>query len=497
MYVTIRLADKENEEEEFTVNNAVHVMQALEPTKVLLDNQADISIMHLMLLQDVQKAQRRIRVKGVGGPQLIVNEEGVLDGFFPVHASKKTKANVLSFADVEDLYDIMYIHMRAFVMHMGDRDIVFNRKQKLYVADWGTLGMVAATLQENEQLYTKEEVSRAKLAYEFVRNSGYPSLGEAVHLITDGNVRNLPKLIPGDVERAYKIYGTHLEYLQGQIVKKTVARMLVDHTLRYVDKDLKLYMDVMHLDKEMFLVSAVEPLNLTLQCKAERESRQELGLGLQGQLAILRSRDFKPTIVYVDPQSSFWTMTHDFPGVEIDVGGKGNFVAKVDAKIRRIKETYRKVKHGLPWKLPQVLVKDLVGYSVSCLNVRRTQASSQNFCPRVLFTGMPVLYKEFSAAFGDYVEAYEGTDNTSGARSAACIAVCPVGNSDECISTRIQRRNVASGNTGNSGATISRRRKRGRKPGRKPRGDPRNNGRSSRNGRRSRYNRRRKKWARG
>jgi hypothetical protein len=115
-------------------------------------------------------------------------------------------------------------------------------------------------------------------------------------------------------------------------------------------------------------------------------------------------------------------MTQDFPGVEIDVGGKGDFVVKVDAKIRRVKETYRKVKHGLLWSLPQVLVKDLLGYSVSRLNVRRTLALSQNVCPRVLFTGAPIPYKEFSTALGDYVEAYEGMDNTSGARSAACIA---------------------------------------------------------------------------
>jgi hypothetical protein len=51
MYVTVRLVDEVNEnEQEFVVNNAVHVTQALEPTKVLLDNQADISIIHLMLL---------------------------------------------------------------------------------------------------------------------------------------------------------------------------------------------------------------------------------------------------------------------------------------------------------------------------------------------------------------------------------------------------------------------------------------------------------------
>jgi hypothetical protein len=60
---------------------------------------------------------------------LIVNEKGVLDGFFPVYASEKTKANILSFADVEDLYDITYIRKRAFVVHMGDRDLVFRENR--------------------------------------------------------------------------------------------------------------------------------------------------------------------------------------------------------------------------------------------------------------------------------------------------------------------------------------------------------------------------------
>jgi hypothetical protein len=45
------------------------------------------------------------------------------------------RENVLSFADVEDLYDIMHIRKCAFVVHMGDRDLVFKRRQKLYVAD--------------------------------------------------------------------------------------------------------------------------------------------------------------------------------------------------------------------------------------------------------------------------------------------------------------------------------------------------------------------------
>ncbi len=147
----------------------------------------------------------------MGGPQLIVDEEGVLDGFFPVYASDKTKANVLSFADVEDLYDITYIRKREFIVHMRDRDLVFKRRQKLYVADWGTVGIVAVTIQENER---KEEVNRAKLAYEFVQNSGYLSLGEVVHLITDGNIRfpsGVPTWTNGEEDRSKNANRPHIE----------------------------------------------------------------------------------------------------------------------------------------------------------------------------------------------------------------------------------------------------------------------------------------------
>jgi hypothetical protein len=236
-------------------------------------------------------------------------------------------------------------------------------------------------------------------------------------------------LMREDLERAYKIYGLHPEYIRGKLTKKTVGRILVDPTLRSVSKTLKIYVDVMHVDTKKFLVSVADPLNLTMQSLVHSESRQDLGMALQGQMVVLRNRGYVPTIVYSDPQSAFRSMTQDFPGVEIDVGGAGDYVAKVDARIRRIKETYRTVKNGLAWSLPRSLVPDLVAYVVSRLNIRRTTALSENVCPRVLFTGMPVNYaKELGLAFGDYVESYEGTTNTSKARSSACIALYPTAN---------------------------------------------------------------------
>jgi hypothetical protein len=64
-----------------------------------------------------------------------------------------------------------------------------------------------------------------------------------------------------------------------------VSRTLVDKELMHMDKHLSVNTE----DKEIFLVSIVDVLNLTLQRKVENESQNILGLGSQGHLAILRS----------------------------------------------------------------------------------------------------------------------------------------------------------------------------------------------------------------
>ncbi len=407
-YMFVSWVEEEDTVKEYTVNNVVQQHRRLLPSEVLLDNQANISVIHPMLLEDVRQADRKIKVNGVGGVQLIVEQTGRLPEFFNVYASTQTKANVLSFAEVEDKYKITYLRREAFVVHMAERDLVFSRRDKLYVADWYQYGRVEATVMENERLYSKEEVWRAKEAHEFIKNSGYPSAKEATHTLRDGNVQQGPMLTAADLERAYKIYGLHPEYVRGKLTKKVVGRPRVDMSLRQVEKALRVYADVMHVDAKKFFVTVSDPLNLTLQCGIENESCMSLGMALQGQLALLRTRGFVPTVVYTDPHSSFRSMTQDFPGVEIDIGGAGDYVAKVDAKIRHIKETYMSVKSGLMWDLPRSLIGDLVAYAVSRMNIRRTNTLAESICPRVLFTGIPVDYKkELLLAFGDYVEAYE------------------------------------------------------------------------------------------
>ncbi len=55
-------------------------------------------------------------------------------------------------------------------------------------------------------------------------------------------------------------------------------------------------------------------------------------------------------------------------------------------------------------------------------------AINSNVCPKSFFIGLKVHCKVLELTFGDYVEIYDGTDNTSKSRMIACIALYPCAN---------------------------------------------------------------------
>jgi hypothetical protein len=66
---------------------------------LLLDNQADVSIVHPSLLRDVLVAESPITVKGIGGKQLRASHMGYLEEFFHVYASNQVVPSFLSLSD--------------------------------------------------------------------------------------------------------------------------------------------------------------------------------------------------------------------------------------------------------------------------------------------------------------------------------------------------------------------------------------------------------------
>ncbi len=223
---------------------------------MLLDNQADVSIIHPTLLREVEPAEEDVRINGVGVHQFTVENTGYLDDFFRVYASTETHANILSFAEVENRFPITYVPRESFTVHLQDRDIVFNRRGKMYVADREQVRSAYVMTG----VYTKAEELRAKRAYDLLCTSGYPSMSEAVHLVEDGNISGMPTLTREDIRRAYEIYGGPPEYVHGKMTKKKVSRTIIDEDLMLDEKRQVLYSDVMHIDSNKFLITVCEPL---------------------------------------------------------------------------------------------------------------------------------------------------------------------------------------------------------------------------------------------
>ncbi len=81
-----------------------------------------------------------------------------------------------------------------------------------------------ATIQENEANYTKKQIDLAKEAYRFVKNAGFPSEEEAIHLIEYGNMVDVLSITREDIKRAFRIYGPPVESVLGKMTQRLVRQ---------------------------------------------------------------------------------------------------------------------------------------------------------------------------------------------------------------------------------------------------------------------------------
>jgi hypothetical protein len=205
----------------YDVFSATDGSLGLGTNSVLLDTQANISLFHPSVLENVEESDREIKINGIRGYQMTVREKGFLPNFFPVYCSPEAKVNVLCFAEVEDLFEVEYRECEGFVVHLENgKEIFFKRKNKMFVADIADVAAVLTTIAEKKMQYSTAEVKRAEIAHELLRNAGYPSAGELINLVGDGNVLDMPALTRSDIIRAYDIFGQPPEYVRGKLTKK-------------------------------------------------------------------------------------------------------------------------------------------------------------------------------------------------------------------------------------------------------------------------------------
>ena len=402
---------------------------------VLLDNQADISVVNPRLLRNVRK--KKSYVSGLSGTTELPYV-GHLDGFFECKGSDNVIASVLCMSDVEDLYQVTYKQGESYTVHMEDGDLVFYQRNKLYVADMSDWEVPAdskalvTTVAENESRFSSLEVKRARQAKEMADNAGFSSEKDALSLVNDGNLTGVP-VTTRDMKRAFEIYGKSAPGMRGRRTAHMASTQKVDKDLKSPHGELQvMYGDVAYFREKPYVMCLSEPLGLVTVTKVVNTKAPTLGAAVHSHISTIQSRGFLPTVLHLDPERGFAALDPHIPGVEVDISGAGDHMNALDVNIRHIKEIFRSTHASLPWKQPKWLDKDLVCYAVSRRNLRSTSKSAES--PRVKFSGRKPSYaKELSIGYGDYVESYDPTVVSARAhkdRTEPCIALYPTGNAN-------------------------------------------------------------------
>jgi len=101
--------------------------------EVLLDTASQVNVLHPRFLTNIGFGEGEF--SGLDRGRKRTNEMGDLRDFYRVISCKDCAANVLSLANIEDLYRVSYEEKVSFTVHLPDRELVFYRDRGMYIAD--------------------------------------------------------------------------------------------------------------------------------------------------------------------------------------------------------------------------------------------------------------------------------------------------------------------------------------------------------------------------
>jgi hypothetical protein len=411
------------------------------------------------LLAKIGNAANPIIVNGVQAEAsgVRVNLEGTLGDIGRVYFSKDASANILSMGTLVDArakIEYKAKENRFTVQPKGSKVIYsFCRKKvngndsKFYVCNMGSMidivptehpAALMTTVANNLIQYTKREVIGAKKARELLAKLGYPSVENAIAMLRDGSGFDVT---PYDFQVADAIWGPDVASMRG---KTTKAKSMVPDTtigIPIVQQHQILVVDIMFIDQvSTTLVAVSYPLDVTLGVTLDRtisgkpsRAAESVKKALGIILSTLSARKFVVATIYSDGEGAIGKIKPQLNqlGIEVDVSGAGGHVARIERRIRVIKERVRAHISGrLPFALNIVGLSMLILFCISRLNYQHTSTRPGGLTPREAFTGQRVAAeRDFRAAVGDsviYTEPYTTSDMKS--RIGQGIVYLPTGN---------------------------------------------------------------------
>ena len=168
----------------------------------------------------------------------------------------------------------------------------------------------------------------------------------------------------------------------------------------------------MFIDKTATQIGIASPLGLTIAYSLNNldmnkavKAAANIKKGINHFVAMLASQNFKTAMIMSDGERGVTSIIPELEalGIEVDISGAGGHVARVERRIRVIKERLRSyVAYHLPFALSSVGIAMCILYFVSRLNYEPAGVRKWGPSPREAFIGRKVDGKrDFRCSFGD------------------------------------------------------------------------------------------------
>jgi hypothetical protein len=251
--------------------------EEINPMWVLCDNDSTIDVFkNRAILVNIRRADKPIKLKGIEGKTIKINEEGDLIGYGKVYYHPQVTANVLSFHDMARRFSsIIYNNKEkdAFLVTRDDGTTMefipsagglyyydFNHSIQWQVKKQTT--MVVHSVEGLQRNYTEKELKRVEEARRLYVIMGRPSKADFFEMIKRGKLHNNPITIT-DYNNAEKIYGANLGVIKGKTVRVKPKHVTIDvETAARERFNIILAVDVMHFTNLNFLVTVSRNLHI-------------------------------------------------------------------------------------------------------------------------------------------------------------------------------------------------------------------------------------------
>jgi Reverse transcriptase (RNA-dependent DNA polymerase)/Zinc knuckle len=294
------------------------------------------------------------------------------------------------------------------------------------------------TVAQNKSVYVTREIEAADKARALYRNLGRPSQKQFEDVISKNVITNCPVNFD-DVRRALLIYGPDLATLKGKTtqgraathVPNFVAEKIPAPILQY-HKNVTLCMDFFFVQGQAFFHVISRKIKHRFVVPVTDRTKATMLKHVTSAIKLYQVRGFNVTDIHADVE--FECLRQHLMPINLNIAASDSHVGEIERSIRTIKERNRSTVHGLPYKrLPKLMVKEVVRFSVNCLNqLPAEDGVSTTLSPNTIMTGKSNPdYNNMRVEFGSYVQIYEPTTfatNTLRSRTTGAIALTATGN---------------------------------------------------------------------